>query len=253
MHLRGKSFAVRLRYPDGRVETAFEVPHYDVNWQQLYVLVAPMFVPKRTLVEYIATWDNSPSNPFNPDPTKTVKWGDRATDEMMDGYLNYITVHEDLNIEVKKGRVVHSPGEKRAGHTSRVDERAALAGSAGVGPARAEAARPAVDLSLATPDRRSETGKADAPARPPAGEQGAARSALGVQTELKSETDVEKRRLFLFAVAIGLIALIAGAGGYCLGRRNRARSIASGLVEVGAAAGPADSATAGPFRFTSKR
>jgi len=57
MHLRGKSFAVRFRYPDGKVETAFEVPHYDVNWQQLYVLVSAMYVPKRTLVEYIATWE----------------------------------------------------------------------------------------------------------------------------------------------------------------------------------------------------
>ncbi len=106
MHLRGKTFVVRFRYPDGRVETAFDVPHYDVNWQQLYVLAVPMLVPKRTLVEYIATWDNSPNNPFNPDPNKNVKWGDRATDEMMDGYLNYVAVREELKIQVKNGRVV---------------------------------------------------------------------------------------------------------------------------------------------------
>jgi len=105
MHLRGKSFVVRLRYPDGRVETAFDVPHYDVNWQQLYVLTTPMVVPKGTTVEYIATWDNSPNNPLNPDPAQSVKWGDRATDEMMDGYINYILIREDLKIRVKNGRV----------------------------------------------------------------------------------------------------------------------------------------------------
>jgi hypothetical protein len=105
MHLRGKSFLVRLRYPDGRAETAFEVPHYDVNWQRLYVLARPMLVPRGTRVEYVATWDNSPNNPLNPDPAQNVKWGDRATDEMMDGYINYVLAREDLKINVKNGRV----------------------------------------------------------------------------------------------------------------------------------------------------
>src|SRR5262249_11448007 len=125
MHLRGKSFAVRFRYPDGQVETAFEVPHYDVNWQQLYVLVSPMFVPRRTVVEYIATWDNSPNNRSNPDPTKNVKWGDRATDEMMDGYLNYVAVNEDLNIEVKNGRVASRDSGKGVVDGPRANQTAA--------------------------------------------------------------------------------------------------------------------------------
>ena len=113
MHLRGKSFTVRLHYPDGKIETAFEVPHYDVNWQRLYVLLEPIFVPKGTVVEYRASWDNSPSNPYNPDPTKNVKWGDRATDEMMDGYLNYVSVREDLKIQVKNGHAASHEAAKR--------------------------------------------------------------------------------------------------------------------------------------------
>src|SRR5262249_26811318 len=125
MHLRGKTFAVPIRYPDGKVEMAFEVPHYDVNWQQLYVLVSPMLVPKRTVVEYIANWDNSPTNPSNPDPSKNVKWGDRATDEMMDGYLNYVTVREDLNIQVKNGRLVSRDVENGVGPAPRVNQTAA--------------------------------------------------------------------------------------------------------------------------------
>jgi len=104
---------VRLHYPDGKIETAFEVPHYDVNWQRLYVLLEPIFVPKGTVVEYRASWDNSPSNPYNPDPTKNVKWGDRATDEMMDGYLNYVSVREDLKIQVKNGHAAsHEPAKR---------------------------------------------------------------------------------------------------------------------------------------------
>ncbi|HXF39337.1 MAG TPA: peroxiredoxin, partial [Blastocatellia bacterium] len=34
MHLRGKSYAMRFTYPDGRVETVLEVPRYDFNWQR---------------------------------------------------------------------------------------------------------------------------------------------------------------------------------------------------------------------------
>jgi hypothetical protein len=29
MHLRGRSYAFRFTYPDGRVDTPFEVPNYD--------------------------------------------------------------------------------------------------------------------------------------------------------------------------------------------------------------------------------
>mgnify|MGYP006178893679 CR=1 FL=1 len=33
--------------------------------------------------------DNSSGNPANPDPTKTVRWGDQTYDEMMIGYFEY--------------------------------------------------------------------------------------------------------------------------------------------------------------------
>jgi hypothetical protein len=106
MHLRGKSFTLRLHHPDGRVETAFHVPRYAVNWQEVYVLAEPINASKGTVVEYIATWDNSEKNRLNPDPAKVVRWGDRVTDEMMDGYLSYVTLGENLNIRVKNGRPV---------------------------------------------------------------------------------------------------------------------------------------------------
>ncbi|MCC7139758.1 MAG: hypothetical protein IT460_15150, partial [Planctomycetes bacterium] len=37
-----------------------------------------------------ATFDNSADNPYNPDPTATVRWGDQTWDEMMIGYLDYV-------------------------------------------------------------------------------------------------------------------------------------------------------------------
>ncbi|HKV39975.1 MAG TPA: hypothetical protein VJX67_12240 [Blastocatellia bacterium] len=103
LHLRGKSFQFRIHYPDGRVENAVEVPRWDVNWQQVYELREPMFVPKGTVAEYVATWDNSARNRVNPDPNKAVHWGDTVTDEMMDGYVHYVVANENLNLMVANG------------------------------------------------------------------------------------------------------------------------------------------------------
>ncbi len=106
MHLRGKSYVMKLTYPDGRQETALEVPQYDFNWQRTYVLKEPIRVPKGTKVDFIGTYDNSPKNKFNPDSTQTVWWGEKTTDEMMQGRIFYESADENLNVKVKKGRVV---------------------------------------------------------------------------------------------------------------------------------------------------
>lgn len=106
MHLRGRAYAFRFTYPDGRVETPFEVPNYDFNWQRSYILTEPMRVPRGTQVEFIGTYDNSPRNRFNPDPTATIRWGEKTTDEMMQGRLFWESADERLNLMVRKGRVV---------------------------------------------------------------------------------------------------------------------------------------------------
>ncbi|MFY9610239.1 MAG: hypothetical protein WAU45_16700 [Blastocatellia bacterium] len=115
MHLRGKSYAMRFTYPDGRVETVLEVPRYDFNWQRVYTLAEPMHVQKGTTVEFIGTYDNSAANKFNPDPTKVVRWGEKTTDEMMQGRIFWESVDENLNLVVKKGRAV--PASESAGKT----------------------------------------------------------------------------------------------------------------------------------------
>jgi hypothetical protein len=106
MHLRGKSYTMKFTYPDGRTETVLEVPRYDFNWQRVYLLDQPMRVPKGTAVEYVGTYDNSAKNKFNPDPAKTVHWGEKTTDEMMQGRIFYESADENLNITVKKGHTV---------------------------------------------------------------------------------------------------------------------------------------------------
>ena len=89
MHLRGKAFKYVLTYPDGRSEELLNVPKYDFNWQLSYVLAEPRHIPAGSRLDATAWYDNSANNKYNPDPSKTVKWGDQTFNEMMIGFFNY--------------------------------------------------------------------------------------------------------------------------------------------------------------------
>jgi peroxiredoxin/mono/diheme cytochrome c family protein len=89
MHYRGRDMLYTAIYPDGRREVLLSVPCYDFNWQNVYRLAEPKFLPKSTRIECVAHFDNSTNNPFNPDPRKEVRWGEQSTDEMMIGYFDY--------------------------------------------------------------------------------------------------------------------------------------------------------------------
>lgn len=89
MHLRGKDFMYKLTYPGKEPEILLSVPAYDFAWQSVYRLANPLFVPKGTVINCIAHFDNSDKNPANPDPKATVKWGDQTFEEMMSGFIDY--------------------------------------------------------------------------------------------------------------------------------------------------------------------
>ena len=87
MHVRGKSFNFELTTPDGKTETLLDIPHYDFNWQLRYDYLEPKVIPKGSRVKVTAVFDNSDNNPANPDPTKTVHWGQQTYEEMLIGYV----------------------------------------------------------------------------------------------------------------------------------------------------------------------
>ena len=100
-HLRGKAFEYRVVRPDGQSETVLSVPHYNFNWQLTYYLEKPIHLPKGSKVEVTAWYDNSANNPFNPDPSKEVHWGEQTWEEMMMGYFS---VAVDTSREPDAGR-----------------------------------------------------------------------------------------------------------------------------------------------------
>lgn len=88
MHLRGKAFRYEAIFPDGTREILLDVPNYDFNWQTAYRLAEPRPLPAGTRIHCVAHFDNSEDNLHNPDPTRTVGWGDQTWDEMMIGYYD---------------------------------------------------------------------------------------------------------------------------------------------------------------------
>jgi Copper type II ascorbate-dependent monooxygenase, C-terminal domain len=87
MHLRGKRFEYDFVHDDGSVEALLRV-NYHFHWQLSYRLAEPRQLKAGTKLRAIAWYDNSKNNPHNPDPTKTVTWGDQTSDEMMVGFFD---------------------------------------------------------------------------------------------------------------------------------------------------------------------
>jgi hypothetical protein len=87
MHLRGKRFEYDVVHDDGTVEVLLRV-NYHFHWQLSYRLADPRLLKAGTKLRAIAWYDNSKNNPHNPDPTKTVTWGDQTSDEMMVGFFD---------------------------------------------------------------------------------------------------------------------------------------------------------------------
>ena len=88
MHLRGKAFRYTAYYPDAESEVLLDVPTYDFNWQNAYLLTKSKQIPAGTRIHCVARFDNSEDNFANPDPNQTVRWGDQTWEEMMIGYFN---------------------------------------------------------------------------------------------------------------------------------------------------------------------
>ena len=45
-HVRGSCFKYEAIYPDGKKEVLLDVPHYDFNWQNSYLLASPSCCPR---------------------------------------------------------------------------------------------------------------------------------------------------------------------------------------------------------------
>ncbi|MDB5423546.1 MAG: hypothetical protein JWQ29_962 [Phenylobacterium sp.] len=88
-HYRGKAADLWIRYPDGKEKQLLSLPRYDFSWQRDYSFAQPIKVPAGSKLIAHFWYDNSKRNPNNPDPTKTVVWGDQSWEEMFYVAIRY--------------------------------------------------------------------------------------------------------------------------------------------------------------------
>ena len=81
MHFRGNQFNASAVSKAGK-DQLLRVPAYDFNWQHNYELAEPLSLADVDKIETTFVFDNSDSNPFNPDPSSYVTWGDQTWEEM---------------------------------------------------------------------------------------------------------------------------------------------------------------------------
>lgn len=110
MHLRAQLGTASLVRPDGHRKVLLHIPKWDDGWQNYYVLSQPERVSKGAILEYLASYDNSPANPLNPDPARPVPWGQQVWDEMHSVYMTWTAVnehnaHDDEPIQIPASRL----------------------------------------------------------------------------------------------------------------------------------------------------
>ncbi len=95
MHYRGYDARFHLVYPDGERVEILNVPNYQFNWQKVYDFKQPLFVPAGSQLEFSGTFDNTEMNPFNPDASQTLSWGEQTWQEMFFGFFRYVEADPD--------------------------------------------------------------------------------------------------------------------------------------------------------------
>lgn len=113
-HYRGASSKFKLKYPDGKEELILSVPNYDFNWQRYFQLEEPIHVPAGTFLVHDTAWDNSANNPYNPDPSKEIRWGLQSWEEMLYGGVSYR--YKNIGIDTPENELIQYRADLAMGY-----------------------------------------------------------------------------------------------------------------------------------------
>lgn len=82
-HYLAREMKMVATLPDGTKRGLLWINDWDFGWQDSYYYKTPFHLPKGTKIETDITYDNTPTNPRQPNtPAKRVKWGRESFDEM---------------------------------------------------------------------------------------------------------------------------------------------------------------------------
>jgi tetratricopeptide (TPR) repeat protein/mono/diheme cytochrome c family protein len=121
-HYLGKLMEGYATLPDGTKKWLIRISEWDLNWQGVYRLKAPMRLPRGTVVSMRYHYDNSAENVRNPNaPPRETKGGNQATDEMGHLWLQVLPAGAgDLRATLQEGlmrqRLVKHPDDFTANY-----------------------------------------------------------------------------------------------------------------------------------------
>ena len=88
-HYRGYASDMSFQWPDGAKTLSLAMPRYDFNRQREYTCAQPLKIQAGSKLIAQYWYDNSKQNPANPDPKKTIVWGDQSWEEMFYTAIRY--------------------------------------------------------------------------------------------------------------------------------------------------------------------
>ena len=89
MNFRGKKMKFEVHTAGGKQRDVLSIPAYNYGWQPHYHLSEALNLEAGDSIHVGGAFDNSYSNPFNPDPSEEVTFGLESYDEMFTGYVTY--------------------------------------------------------------------------------------------------------------------------------------------------------------------
>ena len=99
-HYRARQVRGEATLPDGSSKTLILIKDWDFRWQHVFRYETPLRLPKGTTLSMRYTYDNSASNPRNPQqPPARARWGQRSAEEMGDLWVQVLT-HSDHDLDL---------------------------------------------------------------------------------------------------------------------------------------------------------
>lgn len=100
MHLLGKNIKVEMTVPGKTTpDCLVNIDKWDFRWQGTYTYQEPIALPVGTRLTLTTHFDNSATNPNNPNnPPKIVRWGEETTDEMALAFIGFTLDAENLPV-----------------------------------------------------------------------------------------------------------------------------------------------------------
>ncbi len=115
-HLLGQDWEIFAVTPQNDTINIIRITDWDFNWQGAYTFQQLKRIPAGSVIHCYTTYDNTTSNPLNPNyPPQEVTWGEKTTDEMILvglQYVPYMEGDEELIVATKEPTLIDSPVDK---------------------------------------------------------------------------------------------------------------------------------------------